>query len=501
MHFSLRFFVCAILTLVFRSELERASDLHCWCGRHSRRFPAPARDSEARHRPPFNEARGWRAVGSAVARCFALSVLIVITTAGLSLATPISYTFSFMGAGVVADGTLLTNAMPDPSAPYPDGYDIVGISGFLDGASITGLLGGSGLALYSPDGFFIYNNIFYPSDDISASVAFFDLDGLLFTTADNDFNLYYDDDSYIDYADGGSGITVAFTAAQSSSIPEPSTVDLLGAALIGLLLIRRMSAPAVARINGRFARRFFASPVTALLPWSLRRAASCYSYSGDLRRVTVAALDPGVLSGADGSRRGAAPNDILKRILDISASLLLLVLTLPVLLVAAIAIRLDSTGPIFYTQERVGLRGKRFVIYKLRTMRIDAEFIGGPQWASLNDARVTRIGGFLRRMRIDELPQILNVLKGEMSFVGPRPERPSFVRALAQAIPRYAERHCARPGITGWAQINHPYGASIEDAREKLAYDLYYIRNSSIIFDLLIILATPKAIFLGGGGR
>jgi sugar transferase (PEP-CTERM system associated) len=221
----------------------------------------------------------------------------------------------------------------------------------------------------------------------------------------------------------------------------------------------------------------------------------------ETRRVNLAALDPSWLIYADGFRVGSVTNIVLKRLLDIVASLALLILTLPTLLLAALAVKLDSSGPILYRQERVGRGGHPFLICKFRTMRTDAETAAGPQWATLGDPRVTRVGRFLRRMRIDELPQIINVLKGEMSFVGPRPERPCFVHSLAGEIPFFAERHRVRPGITGWAQINYPYGASIEDARAKLSYDLYYIKNFSFLFDLLIILSTAKAVFFNGGGR
>jgi sugar transferase (PEP-CTERM system associated) len=214
----------------------------------------------------------------------------------------------------------------------------------------------------------------------------------------------------------------------------------------------------------------------------------------ETRRVNMNALDPSWLIYADGFHFGTATNLALKRFLDVAVSLLLLVLTLPLLLIAAVAVRLDSKGPIFYRQERVGAAGKPFDMYKFRTMRVDAESVGGPQWAALADPRVTRVGAFLRRTRIDELPQILNVLKGEMSFVGPRPERPYFVDHLAEQVPFYLERHRVRPGITGWAQINYPYGASIEDARAKLSYDLYYIKNFSFLFDLLIILSTAEVV-------
>jgi len=221
----------------------------------------------------------------------------------------------------------------------------------------------------------------------------------------------------------------------------------------------------------------------------------------ETRRLNLASLDPGWLIYGDGFHFGSLTNRVLKRLLDILASLTLLVLTLPTLLLAAIAIKLEGKGPVFYRQERVGRRGRTFHIYKFRTMRVDAEQTIGPQWATVKDPRVTRVGSFLRRMRIDELPQIMNVLKGEMSLVGPRPERPTFVESLNAQIPFYNERHAVRPGITGWAQVSYPYGASTEDAREKLSYDLYYIKNFSFVFDLLILLSTARAVFFDDGAR
>jgi exopolysaccharide biosynthesis polyprenyl glycosylphosphotransferase len=218
------------------------------------------------------------------------------------------------------------------------------------------------------------------------------------------------------------------------------------------------------------------------------------SLAATLRRTA------GRIADARRSERRAA-NATLKRAFDITLSLLLLVLALPILLLGAIAIVLDSKGPLLYWQERVGRGGAIFQICKLRTMRVDAEHSGGPQWAAVGDPRITRTGGILRRLRIDELPQILNVLKGEMSFVGPRPERPFFVEYLERELPLYAERHSVKPGITGWAQVNYRYGASLEDARKKLTLDLYYIRHAGLLLDLLIVLVTPKAVLIDGGGR
>ena len=190
---------------------------------------------------------------------------------------------------------------------------------------------------------------------------------------------------------------------------------------------------------------------------------------------------------------------LFKRAFDIVFSLLGLALTTPLLPLAALVIRLDSRGPVFFRQVRVGERDKPFVLYKLRTMRQDAENGTGPVWAEKSDPRVTRIGQFLRKTRIDELPQFLNVLKGEMSFVGPRPERPEFVEQLKKVVPYYSERHFVKPGVTGWAQIRYPYGASVEDALEKLRYDLYYIKNTSLILEMLILFETIKVMLFGRG--
>jgi exopolysaccharide biosynthesis polyprenyl glycosylphosphotransferase len=191
----------------------------------------------------------------------------------------------------------------------------------------------------------------------------------------------------------------------------------------------------------------------------------------------------------------------LKRAFDIVASLTLLLLTGPLILVTAALIKLESKGPAFYRQRRVGLFNEGFDIVKLRSMRTDAEVGGRAVWAAKDDPRVTRVGRFIRKIRIDELPQAWTVLKGEMSFVGPRPERPQFVSDLEQLLPFYAERHMVKPGITGWAQINYPYGASIEDARHKLEYDLYYAKNYSPFLDLLILLQTLRVVLWPEGAR
>jgi sugar transferase (PEP-CTERM system associated) len=192
---------------------------------------------------------------------------------------------------------------------------------------------------------------------------------------------------------------------------------------------------------------------------------------------------------------------VLKRVIDILASLIGLVVSLPLCLIAAVAVKLTSRGPVFFSQERTGQDGHPFRLIKFRTMRVDAERESGPVWAQKNDSRVTPVGRVLRLSRIDEIPQFLNILRGQMSFVGPRPERPHFVEQLTHEIPFYPLRHTVKPGLTGWAQVRHPYGASIEDAQEKLRYDLYYIKNTTPLFDLNIILRTVAVILGGQGAR
>jgi lipopolysaccharide/colanic/teichoic acid biosynthesis glycosyltransferase len=194
------------------------------------------------------------------------------------------------------------------------------------------------------------------------------------------------------------------------------------------------------------------------------------------------------------------PQDMVRRARDILGSLLLLLLTLPLLLVVSCLIKLDSPGPVLYRQRRVGLRGSTFTLLKLRSMREDAE-AAGPCWAAERDPRITRVGAVIRAYRIDELPQLLNVLRGEMSLVGPRPERPYFTAQLMRVIPRYDERTGVLPGVIGWAQVRYPYGASVEDGRVKLAYDLHYLAHRSLLFDLHILAATVPAVLLRTGAR
>ncbi len=187
----------------------------------------------------------------------------------------------------------------------------------------------------------------------------------------------------------------------------------------------------------------------------------------------------------------------VKRVMDVAVAAIGLMVSLPISLLAALLVKLESRGPVFYTQQRAGLDGRPYTLIKFRTMRRDAEAQSGAVWAMRHDTRVTRIGRFLRKWRIDEIPQLINVLKGDMSLVGPRPERPEFIATLAEAIPFYKERLLVPPGITGWAQVKFPYASSIEGARRKLQYDLYYIKNMSFFLDCLILLRTFKTIIVG----
>ncbi len=216
-------------------------------------------------------------------------------------------------------------------------------------------------------------------------------------------------------------------------------------------------------------------------------------------KFPVENLLPSFLIFSDGFRRSFIIKKV-KRMMDVLLSILGLLLFFPFCLLICAAIKLESAGPIFYRQERVGEGGAVFRLLKFRSMRPDAER-HGPVWAGANDRRTTRVGRVIRKLRLDEIPQMINVLKGEMSFVGPRPERPFFVEKLQKEIPFYAHRHSVKPGITGWAQIYYPYGASREDALEKLKYDLYYIKHMSVVLDLIVILKTVKIMFLGEGAR
>jgi len=217
-------------------------------------------------------------------------------------------------------------------------------------------------------------------------------------------------------------------------------------------------------------------------------------------KVILDILNPSWLIFSDGFKYGAL-RIYSKRTFDIVASLVLLLVSLPVIVITIIAIFLEDRGPVLYRQVRVGENWKLFQVLKFRSMRVDAEVDGQAQWAVKNDNRITRVGEVIRKLRIDELPQIMNVLRGDMSFVGPRPERPVFVEQLSENIDYYSERHRVKPGITGWAQISYPYGDSEQDALEKLQFDLYYVKNYSLFLDLVILFQTAGAVLWGKGGR
>jgi sugar transferase (PEP-CTERM system associated) len=215
-------------------------------------------------------------------------------------------------------------------------------------------------------------------------------------------------------------------------------------------------------------------------------------------KIAVQALRPSYLIFNEGFSRQAW-NELAKRTLDLACSLVVLLITWPLMLATAIAVRFDSPGPILFAQERVGRDGRSFTLFKFRSMRADAEKLSGPVWATQDDPRITRSGKFIRRTRLDELPQLFNVIAGHMSMIGPRPERPHFVDDLAKKIPYYRQRHIVKPGLTGWAQINYRYGSSLEDAVQKLQYDLFYIKNMSLLFDVSILFNTVKIVILRKG--
>jgi len=225
-------------------------------------------------------------------------------------------------------------------------------------------------------------------------------------------------------------------------------------------------------------------------------------YERESRKVPLEMIQPSWMIFSDGFSSSSI-NAYIRRAFDIFASLILLLVSWPFMLLTLAAIKIEEglSAPLIYSQERVGLNGESFFVHKFRSMGVNAEKAGEAIWAKENDNRVTRVGEFIRKVRIDELPQIFNVLKGDMSFVGPRPERPVFVKQLSENIPYYAERHRVKPGITGWAQLCFAYGASEEDSREKLQYDLYYIKNQSLLLDLIVLIQTVEVVLFKKGSR
>lgn len=268
-------------------------------------------------------------------------------------------------------------------------------------------------------------------------------------------------------------------------------------------LVERANKEKVRTIVVSLSERRGAFPVDAVLRcrmMGVRVLDAAAFYERVTRKLNVENITPSWLifaSGFDGSRW----RDAVKRTSDVLLAFMALAMVGPFMPFVALAVRLDSPGPVFFRQVRVGRGGRPFVIFKFRTMRDGAEKDTGPVWARANDSRVTALGAFLRRCRIDELPQLFNVLRGEMSFIGPRPERPEFVADLVREVPFYAERHAVKPGLTGWAQVCFPYGASREDALEKLRYDLYYIKNRSLALDAEILVRTVSVVLLGSGAR
>ena len=245
-----------------------------------------------------------------------------------------------------------------------------------------------------------------------------------------------------------------------------------------------------------------AMPITELLNHKLKGTIiedGISFYEAITGKILVEKVNPAWLIFSEGFDYGRMTY-LIKRLIDLSLAVFGLTLGLPIALLTALIIKIESPGPVFYRQERVGERGELFSIFKFRSMRQDAEK-NGAVWASKNDARVTRVGGFIRKVRIDEIPQMWNVILGQMSFVGPRPERPIFVEQLTGKLPYYSLRHAAKPGITGWAQVCYPYGASEEDALRKLEYDLYYIKHQSFFLDMLIIFRTIKTVLFQKGSR
>jgi sugar transferase (PEP-CTERM system associated) len=296
-------------------------------------------------------------------------------------------------------------------------------------------------------------------------------------------------------------IVVGYVAAEGDdSSAVPNEEKLRGTDLMELCRVHQVDEIVVAMDDRR--RQF---PMDELLECRLDglEIVELISFlERETGKVRLDVLNPSWMIFSEGFRQGRI-HSTLERGFDVVASLGLLLVALPVMLITALLIKLED-GPraaIFYGQVRVGQYGRPFKLLKFRSMRADAEVDGRPQWAQKNDSRVTRVGSFIRVTRIDELPQILNVLRGEMSFVGPRPERPEFVEQLNERIPYYRERHSIKPGITGWAQLCYPYGSSEQDATEKLQYDLFYVKNHSLLFYLAILVQTVEVIVWGKGAR
>ncbi len=297
-------------------------------------------------------------------------------------------------------------------------------------------------------------------------------------------------------------IEVAGFVTSADCIPN---TDLFGRPIIGslnqlpaLVALHRITRIVVALEDSR--GRLPVRELVRLRVQGIRVEDANSTLSALTGRVWLSTVKPSWFVFSDGFHR-ARWTMVVKRIIDLSCGAIGLLVSLPLMLLVAVAIRLESRGPIIFRQIRVGKGGKTFELLKFRSMRQDAELGTGAQWAQINDPRATRLGKYLRKSRLDELPQFINVIRGEMSFVGPRPERPVFVDQLRQKISYYDERHSVRPGLTGWAQVQYSYGASEEDAARKLEYDLFYLKNMSIFFDCAIVLQTIRSVITGRGAR
>lgn len=424
----------------------------------------------------FDHSRAAAAVPSQ-APIFALGMLVVINSMGLyevDLWKDVHSVLVRLGATVVVGLgiTVLVSQLVSPA--------YLGVEGLAIMAIIA--LGGSGLVRFG----------FYRWDKLSA----FKPRVLVLGTGSRVMRL-------AEFAQRNhSHVVVGYVALRSSThyVPLPSVLPMVaGDTLLSVVKKYGIDQIVVAVRD----RREGGLPVQELLECRLHGIKVTELptfFEREYRQVLLESLNPSWMVLGEGFRQGWF-RTAAKRLFDLTASVLVLVLTLPLILVAAACIYLESGGPVFYRQERVGQGGRVFTIYKLRSMKNDAERDGTPRWAKADDERTTCVGRIIRKLRIDELPQLLNVLKGEMSFVGPRPERPFFVDQLVKQIPYYSLSHSIKPGITGWAQVRYPYGASLDDAIEKLQYDLYYVKNHTLFLDLVILIATVEVVLWGRGAR
>lgn len=293
---------------------------------------------------------------------------------------------------------------------------------------------------------------------------------------------------------------VGFVTENNAKPEEISTkMNLLGAAENLAAIVKREK---INRLVIAVRERRGTFPTETLLKMSLAGDVSIEECTSFFERVTgqvhLEMVRPSWLIFA-GRGRDTRLTTFIREVVHRSLALIGLIVSIPITILTVISIKLDSKGSVFYRQQRVGKNGKPFDVLKFRSMKADAEKDGTPVWAAARDDRTTRVGRIIRLIRVDEIPQFWNIIKGEMSFVGPRPERPHFVAQLAEEIPFYEHRHLTAPGLTGWAQIKYPYGASVEDARRKLQYDLYYIKNQSLALDLVIVFETVKTVLFGKG--